>query len=228
MVYLIHFDKPYAHFQHYAGVAEGPELPCEEDLFANLPWMRERLSSACIAHRIARAWPDRGQEWKRRLRTNYGGRSGPSSYCPECRGEAAFRRGALPARRPTKYPGPDRPYIRVDEQTNLCLKCPLLECVGIESPRCPIRIEQRRRKREYDNRRRPAGYRILASIKPLAEGGLTSEGLRERSQSANPIEPAYQGRNAAIISAEYEIVVVWILRQASLSKSALSLYEPCG
>jgi hypothetical protein len=59
MVYLIHFDKPYAHFRHYIGLADGPELPAGENLFANLPWMPERLASAGIAYRIVRAWPDR-------------------------------------------------------------------------------------------------------------------------------------------------------------------------
>jgi hypothetical protein len=169
MVYLIHLDKPYAHFRHYVGVADGPELPAGENLFANLPWMPERLASAGIAHRIVRVWPDRGREWKQRLRANSGGRSGPAFYCPECRGEAALGRGAQPCRQQTKYPGPDKPYIRVSEQRSLCLKCLLTDCVGIESPLCPILIEQRRRRRDYDKRRRPPGYRLLARIKAASE-----------------------------------------------------------
>jgi len=174
MVYLIHFDKPYRRFQHLVGSADGPELPAGETLFANMPWMMERLLSAGIAYRIVRAWPDQGREWGRRLRANWGGCSGPSYYCPECSGEAALGRGAQPCRQPTKYPGPDRPYIRVSEQQSLCLECPLIDCVGIESPRCPIKIEQCRRRRDYDKRRRPPGYRLLARIKAASERAMSS------------------------------------------------------
>jgi hypothetical protein len=40
----------------------------------------------------------------------------------------------------------------VDEarQIQLCLSCPLADCVGVESSACPIRIEQRR---VWSNRR---------------------------------------------------------------------------
>lgn len=37
------------------------------------------------------------------------------------------------------------PVITLDEdrQRELCLSCPLADCVGVESSACPIRIEQR-------------------------------------------------------------------------------------
>ena len=33
--------------------------------------------------------------------------------------------------------------IAADRQREICLSCPLNDCVGVESPRCPIRIEQK-------------------------------------------------------------------------------------
>jgi hypothetical protein len=46
----------------------------------------------------------------------------------------------------------------------ICLSCPLLKCVGIEKPECPIRVEQRRRWRE--KMRRYKGVNSEAFRKP--------------------------------------------------------------
>ena len=49
---------------------------------------------------------------------------------------------------------PTQPNITIadERQRELCLSCALCDCVGIENPRCPIRVEQRR---VWRNRRRP-------------------------------------------------------------------------
>lgn len=155
MVFLIHIDKPYAHFAHYLGTADDTDPSVPENPFTKIPWLMERLSSAGSDYRVVRTWPGRGQDWERRLRANGGGHSTLRSYCPDCRGEAALRRGVSELR-PTKYPGPDGVYLRLNEQNAICLECPLRDCVGINNARCPIRIEQSRRKRDYDKRRRTA------------------------------------------------------------------------
>ncbi|MCI0390331.1 MAG: hypothetical protein MOB07_16395 [Acidobacteria bacterium] len=46
--------------------------------------------------------------------------------------------------------------IRPAERDAICLRCPLAECVGLESRECPIRVEQRRVWREKDARRKAA------------------------------------------------------------------------
>jgi len=40
-----------------------------------------------------------------------------------------------------------------ERQRELCLSCPLADCVNVTDPRCPIRIEQRRLWREQNRRR---------------------------------------------------------------------------
>ena len=40
-----------------------------------------------------------------------------------------------------------------ERQREICLNCPLADCAGIESPACPIQIEQRRIWREKNRRR---------------------------------------------------------------------------
>ena len=44
-------------------------------------------------------------------------------------------------------------FISPERQREICLNCPLIECVGIEHRNCPIRIEQRREWREQNRRR---------------------------------------------------------------------------
>ena len=43
-----------------------------------------------------------------------------------------------------------------ERQREICLNCPLADCVDVKDARCPIRIEQRRAWRE-ENRRRTNG-----------------------------------------------------------------------
>jgi len=35
------------------------------------------------------------------------------------------------------------PTLTDERQREICLACPLADCVGVERPNCPIRIEQR-------------------------------------------------------------------------------------
>jgi len=40
-----------------------------------------------------------------------------------------------------------------ERQREICLNCPLADCVDVKDARCPIRIEQRRAWREQNRRR---------------------------------------------------------------------------
>ena len=40
-----------------------------------------------------------------------------------------------------------------ERQREICLNCPLADCVDVTDPRCPIRVEQRRLWREQNRRR---------------------------------------------------------------------------
>lgn len=44
--------------------------------------------------------------------------------------------------------------LKSHERDAICLDCPLVDCVGIESRACPIRIEQLRRWREKNAQRK--------------------------------------------------------------------------
>jgi len=63
------------------------------------------------------------------------------------RGQAAYVE-SLPdyARGPVADVEPTQCNLTLSDerQRELCLTCPLAECLDITSPRCPIRIEQRR------------------------------------------------------------------------------------
>lgn len=48
--------------------------------------------------------------------------------------------------------------MRVGERDPICLCCTLADCLGLENPNCPLRVEQRRRWQEKNKRRESAGY----------------------------------------------------------------------
>lgn len=48
--------------------------------------------------------------------------------------------------------------LTLAERDAICLNCPLADCVGDDCRDCPLQIEQRRRWREIDARRKAGGY----------------------------------------------------------------------
>jgi hypothetical protein len=48
---------------------------------------------------------------------------------------------------------PNLAIISAERQREICLNCPLADCVGVANDQCPIRVEARRRWRERDARR---------------------------------------------------------------------------
>ena len=73
------------------------------------------------------------------------------------RGQAAFE-ATLPdyLRRQDAPPEVERRVnltLTDERQREICLNCPLADCVGIERRDCPIQVEQRRAWREQNRRR---------------------------------------------------------------------------
>ena len=79
-VYLIHFDTPYRHAQHYIGWASNLPARLAEHRAGNGARLMEVIANAGITWQLARTWPgDRNLE--RKLKD----RHGASRFCPICR-----------------------------------------------------------------------------------------------------------------------------------------------
>ncbi len=84
MVYLIHFNKPYKHAQHYIGFTDNMERRLHEhELTSRGAKLLQVASAAGIKFTIARTW-DGDRKLERKLKN----RKKSSSLCPICRGEA--------------------------------------------------------------------------------------------------------------------------------------------
>lgn len=82
MIYLLHFDKPYAHAAHYLGFCEEGNLEKRLDVHRSGHGARlmEVISAAGINFTLARTWEgDRNRE--RQLKKQ----GGHSRKCPICR-----------------------------------------------------------------------------------------------------------------------------------------------
>lgn len=84
-VYLIHFDKPLAHAQHYMGFADGDETK----IAARLKRHRKNRGSALMAavnaaginYDVVRVWPDYTRDDERKLKN----RKKARELCPVCK-----------------------------------------------------------------------------------------------------------------------------------------------
>lgn len=90
MVYLIHFEKPLAHAQHYLGYCNGEEsLEQRVDRHRRGDGARllRAVAQAGIRFQVVRTWTDGDRALERRLK----GWKKSSNLCPVCR---AKRRAA--------------------------------------------------------------------------------------------------------------------------------------
>jgi predicted GIY-YIG superfamily endonuclease len=80
MVYLLHFDTPYKHAQHYLGYTSS--LAKRITKHAERPDARlmQVIKEAGIGFTIARVWPDADRTEERRIKTMGGGKR----FCPIC------------------------------------------------------------------------------------------------------------------------------------------------
>jgi hypothetical protein len=81
-VYLLHFERPIAHAQHYLGFAESS---VDDRITRHRSGNGARLVAEFVAHGIdftvARIWPDGDRKFERRLKKQHNSRR----HCPECK-----------------------------------------------------------------------------------------------------------------------------------------------
>ena len=82
MVYLIHFERPYRHAQHYLGSACDVDKRCKEHAAGTGARLMQVIGEAGIPWRVVRLW-DGGRLEERALKRRHSGRS----LCPVCQSE---------------------------------------------------------------------------------------------------------------------------------------------
>jgi len=84
-VYLLHFDRPIAHAQHYVGFTDNLKLRIQQHHNGR---SGARLVSEFFNRRIdfvvARVWEDAGREFERHLKVK---RKNVTGLCPICTGK---------------------------------------------------------------------------------------------------------------------------------------------
>jgi len=78
-VYLIHFEEPYHHAQHYLGSAWCVENRCREHAAGRGARLMQVVSEAGIPWRVVRTWPG-GRCQERELKRRHNSRE----LCPVC------------------------------------------------------------------------------------------------------------------------------------------------
>jgi predicted GIY-YIG superfamily endonuclease len=85
MVYLIHFDKPYKHAQHYIGFTDNLDARLDRHHGKHGSKLLKAVEAAGISFKVVRTW-DGDRAFERKLKN----RKNASRYCPICR--AAVKR----------------------------------------------------------------------------------------------------------------------------------------
>lgn len=83
-VYLIHFNEPYKHAQHYTGWAhsmDGLNTRLTEHACGNGARLMKVIAEQGITWKLARVWEEGDRELERRLKKWHGAKK----YCPICR-----------------------------------------------------------------------------------------------------------------------------------------------
>ena len=81
-VYLVHFDQPYYHAQHYLGWSEDVNARLDRHLSGNGSKLLRAVSKANIGFRVVRTW-DGDRKLERRLHKQ---KNSPK-LCPICKGK---------------------------------------------------------------------------------------------------------------------------------------------
>lgn len=90
MVYLIHFDRPYKHAQHYIGYTENLDQRIYEHEFTvNGARLLQVVREAGIGFQVVRVWPDGDRAFERRLKNMKNSRR----YCPICQAKKKNKKG---------------------------------------------------------------------------------------------------------------------------------------
>jgi predicted GIY-YIG superfamily endonuclease len=145
-VYLIHLDRPLCHSEHYLGYADDLDARLERHASGQGARMLAVCRKRGITWRLARTW-EGGRAIERRLKR----RHEAPLLCPVCSGDAAFGKASL-------KPKPVKITMSQRDQMAVCLSCPLSDCVGNQSPRCPMQDEQKQRHRAKHERQKARGW----------------------------------------------------------------------
>lgn len=87
-VYLLHFQQPYRHAQHYLGYAEDLAARLQAHRSGNGARLVEVVTQAGIGWELVRVWEDGDRTFERRLKNQKNARR----LCPICRPAALARR----------------------------------------------------------------------------------------------------------------------------------------
>jgi predicted GIY-YIG superfamily endonuclease len=87
-VYLLHFDRPYAHARHYLGYAADLDARLAQHASGNGARLLQVVMEAGISWTLARTWPG-GREVEHRLKRQ---KNSPR-LCPICQAQAQARKG---------------------------------------------------------------------------------------------------------------------------------------
>lgn len=81
MVYLIHFEKPYKHAQHYIGYTDNLDRRTQEHTCkTNGARLLQVVRDAGIGFKVVRTWPEGDRELERKLKSW----KNSSKLCPVC------------------------------------------------------------------------------------------------------------------------------------------------
>jgi len=81
MVYLIHFDRPYKHAQHYIGYTDNLDSRIDCHRHGNGSKLLKAVNAAGIGYKVVRTWPDGDRSFQRQLKNQ----KNASRFCPTCR-----------------------------------------------------------------------------------------------------------------------------------------------
>lgn len=88
MVYLIHFDKPYRHAQHYIGyTVDLDHRIYDHQHNVNGARLLQVVRNTGINFRVVRTWPEGDRTFERRLKN----RKNARKLCPVCRMERKIK-----------------------------------------------------------------------------------------------------------------------------------------
>lgn len=79
-VYLLHFDRPYFHAQHYLGLSKNTPQRYKQHLALQGVGLTRAVIEAGIGITLARVWPRGGWQLEQRLRA----RKNSKHLCPIC------------------------------------------------------------------------------------------------------------------------------------------------
>ena len=89
MVYLLHFDRPFQHVQHYVGYTEDTNF--EQRIQRHKQgWsssLMRAVNEAGIGFSVAKTWAGKGRDFERYLK----GLKNAPQYCPHCGGTRVVR-----------------------------------------------------------------------------------------------------------------------------------------